>query len=352
MTDEAPPVRVALFGCGWVVETSHVPALLAEPSTRITALVDQQPSRSAAISALVGARVRCFGSAAELLAAGPAPDLAVVATPTADHPAVIDALVAQGVPVLCEKPLAPTAESARALTNSTRHVKPSVVHSHLYRRVVRSAVDVVADPAFGAPRVVRVRILLPARPVGRGRDQHWRSDPAGGGCVRDLGYHAIYLAEALHGAPIVGVRAMTTGSARAAEDHALSIAEHAHGGHSVLEVGWHTAVDEFQVAVTSREAELRTTDDGELLLRQRGNADAVVVPLSADGLTPYRRLYRDAVARLRTGAEPGASPGDAVHCLDVVDAWLASAARGCDTVVAAVEDSLSRNGSGNREERT
>ena len=321
-------VAVAIIGCGWITETTHVPALLAEPATRITAIVDEDHGRSAVVAGIVGEPVRRHTSLAELIAAGPLPDLAVVATPTASHPDLVDALLAAGVPVLCEKPLAPTATLARGVTERGGTTGFGVVHSHRYRRVVQAATRTVAEPAFGVPHVVRVRILLPSRPVGYGRDRHWRSGQQAGGAVRDLGYHAVYIAEELHASPIVAVRATTIGTSGGVDDHAVLLATHASGGLSVLEVGWHTARDEFHVAVTGRDAELRTTSAGELLLWRRTHDGPVTVPLATDGATPYRRLYRDVVAALRAGDAPGASPADAVHVLDVLDACRSSAADG------------------------
>ncbi|MFM5985590.1 MAG: Gfo/Idh/MocA family protein, partial [Sphaerospermopsis kisseleviana] len=103
---QSAPLRIALIGCGAITELYYAPAL--QEAARITtlhvvALFDPDQLRLERFqSALPGANpIHAFEA---LLATHP--DLAIVASPPRFHAGQTMALLAAGVNVLCEKPLA------------------------------------------------------------------------------------------------------------------------------------------------------------------------------------------------------------------------------------------------------
>ena len=95
--------RVGLVGAG-VMGRRHAVAIAAHPRCRLGAIVDHSVERAASLAADVGAG-SVAGDDIDLLAAC---DMVVVATSTPSHHGVAAPLVAAGVPVLVEKPLAAT----------------------------------------------------------------------------------------------------------------------------------------------------------------------------------------------------------------------------------------------------
>jgi predicted dehydrogenase len=104
-------IRLALFGCGTIVKSQHLPAALAHPDVAVAALVDASSDRAATL--MRSAQLNCRISTDYASVLGEV-DAVINALPNHLHaPATLDALAA-GVHVLCEKPLATNSADARA----------------------------------------------------------------------------------------------------------------------------------------------------------------------------------------------------------------------------------------------
>jgi myo-inositol 2-dehydrogenase/D-chiro-inositol 1-dehydrogenase len=100
-------VGVGVIGAG-MMGTDHVRTLTAVDGAQVAAVADADPARAEAAAALGGARTF---SDPHALIADPAVDAVVVASFDATHEEFVLACIAAGKPVLCEKPLATTAEA-------------------------------------------------------------------------------------------------------------------------------------------------------------------------------------------------------------------------------------------------
>lgn len=144
--------RIAVIGCGAVVEEFHGPALSAlsaRGEVEVVALCDPDQSRIGALS-LVFPRAAAFTSLTELPATRP--DLALVASPAGLHADHTIALLDAGIHVLCEKPMAPTpADAERMIAAATRARR--VLAVGLFRRFfpsTRLIRDLVVSGRLGA----------------------------------------------------------------------------------------------------------------------------------------------------------------------------------------------------------
>jgi predicted dehydrogenase len=113
-----------------------------------------------------------------------------------------------GVPVLCEKPLAPTLDEAGAMRDAAAAADVPACCAFNYRFVpaIRHARNLIADGELGDIRQVRGRYLQdwlvdPEAPWA------WRMDAdlAGSGALGDLGAHTIDLADFLVGDAVGGI---------------------------------------------------------------------------------------------------------------------------------------------------
>jgi myo-inositol 2-dehydrogenase/D-chiro-inositol 1-dehydrogenase len=102
--------RIALIGAGNVARR-HARVLSQFPDAEIVGVTDVVPEAAAALAAATGARA--FADAGTLLAAGV--DAAYVCVPPFAHGAPEEAVLAAGVPLFVEKPLAVTAETAERI---------------------------------------------------------------------------------------------------------------------------------------------------------------------------------------------------------------------------------------------
>jgi predicted dehydrogenase len=144
-------VRIAVVGCGAVVERLHGPALAelaAHGEADIVALCDPDPARLASLS-WTFPRASTFGSIDGIAATHP--DLAVIASPAGLHAVHSIELLDAGIHVLCEKPIAATtADAERMVAAATRARR--VLAVGLMRRffpAARLIHDVVASGRLG-----------------------------------------------------------------------------------------------------------------------------------------------------------------------------------------------------------
>jgi predicted dehydrogenase len=113
-------VRVAVVGCGAIAEAYHLPALAGHKELLDSAvLVDPDLTRAYALATRF--RVKRVASAVEPIMRDI--DAAIVATPPWLHARVTMPLLARGIHVLCEKPLAESALDAnRMIEHQGAHV--------------------------------------------------------------------------------------------------------------------------------------------------------------------------------------------------------------------------------------
>ena len=233
-----------VIGCGWVARDHVLPGLRAVEGAHLAAVHDLDPAAAATLAATVPSQVQQSHAAATTLresgfaATGPgrqerhvrdrirpergfadipghvvvAPDVAgllavpgveavYVATPTHAHVEPVAAAAAAGVPVLCEKPLAPDADGARALVAAAGDGLAGCAFDQRFHPAHRRIAELVADGELGTVTAVRISYAcwLPAdwTPDGRPHD-NWRVGP-GGGAVIDLAPHGIDLVGVLLG---------------------------------------------------------------------------------------------------------------------------------------------------------
>jgi predicted dehydrogenase len=137
--------------------------------------------------------------------ADPAIDLVSITAPNALHKEMSLAAIAAGKHVYCEKPLAPLAADALAMTLAAeaRGVKTQVGFNYLCNPMVITARAMIAAGELGEIRGYRG---IHCEDYMASAQAAWgfRHDPAGGGALADIGSHALATAEFLCG-PITRV---------------------------------------------------------------------------------------------------------------------------------------------------
>jgi len=107
-------MRIGLIGVGRI-GVFHAGTLHGLPGVDSLIITDTDPGRARQVAGEVGARTA--GSVTELLEAGL--DALVIAAPTAAHPGLIKRGVQAGLPVFCEKPVAPDVAGTLDVIEST-----------------------------------------------------------------------------------------------------------------------------------------------------------------------------------------------------------------------------------------
>lgn len=204
-------LRWGVAGCGWVARDHVAPALAADPSSRVVALLDPaEPSRrslAAAVLAAGGGEPEVStGDPAAFTAAGL--DAVYVAAPNHLHRPLVEMAARAGAAVLCEKPMATIAADARAMVEAcaTAGVGYATAFDQRHHPAHVAIAAMVAAGELGTVTAVRIAYGCWTDPAWRpetspqGYD-NWRADPvrAGGGALVDLAPHGLDLTGVLLG---------------------------------------------------------------------------------------------------------------------------------------------------------
>ncbi|MGH7476458.1 MAG: Gfo/Idh/MocA family oxidoreductase [Longimicrobiales bacterium] len=342
------PLRVGLIGYGLAGAVFHAPLIAATRGLRLTAIVTRDPVRAA------GARkqhpsVRVVDSADRLWEQAAGLDVVVIAAPNRAHLPLALAALAAGLPVVVDKPLAPSADEARQLIGEAqgRRLLLTVFHNRRWDGDFLTLQRLLAEGELGD--VLRFESRFERwRPTPK---PGWRErgDPhEAGGLLYDLGSHLIDQALVLFG-PVTQVYAELDRRRAdvAVEDDAFVALTHASGPRSHLwmsavaaqlgprmrVLGSHAAWTKFGLDV--QEAALRagvTVGDARWgeeeaqLWGAIGTVDDVRPVRTEPG--DYRRFYAGLLSALRDGVPPPVDPADAVAGLEIIEAARRSAAEG------------------------
>jgi 1,5-anhydro-D-fructose reductase (1,5-anhydro-D-mannitol-forming) len=188
-------VNWLVIGIGDITRKRVLPAILAEPRSRLHAVLTRDPRKAEAYPG-----VEAFTRLDQALS-DPAIDAVYVASPVALHAEQTIAALRAGKQVLCEKPVAldlAQAEQMAAVAREYGRLLGIAYYRRLYPKLLR-AKQLVADGSIGQP------LLAEANYHGwlESPERAWLKDPAlaGGGPLYDVGSHRIDACNFLFGKP-------------------------------------------------------------------------------------------------------------------------------------------------------
>jgi predicted dehydrogenase len=186
-------LRLGVVGLG-VISRFYLAALDRSPAARLAAVCDL---REHALAPWRGV-VPCYPDHRAMLAADRL-DGVIVTTPNDTHASVGADVLAAGLPVCVEKPLAAVPGEGRALVHRARSA--GLVLFTAFHRRSNAAVRQLAEAVRAGPPVESVTVRYWERIEDHVGADGWYLDPArcGGGCVADNGPNAFDLARLLLG---------------------------------------------------------------------------------------------------------------------------------------------------------
>ncbi len=197
--------RIALVGAGYIARV-HADALKSLQGFTIAAVIDPNEAAARRLARACGAAA-VFPSVEAALAAGGI-DAAHVLVPPPLHHVVAEPLIAAGIPVLLEKPLATTAADAQRLVERAAAcgvalgVNQNFVHHPAFVRLRQA----LAAGAIGRPRFLSCLYHVPLRQLAAGQFGHWMFQ-APGNILLEQAVHPLSQIATLAG-PIGEVRAL------------------------------------------------------------------------------------------------------------------------------------------------
>ena len=165
-------LRVAVVGAGYFAQFHHH-AWTRLSRTELVAVCDLDALKAKSAADQAGARG--FADLGEMLDAV-APDLVDIATPPETHDALVRQIAARGLPVICQKPLAPTYDEAVAVVEAAEAagVMLAVHENFRFQPWFREARRLIDAGHLGALHGITFRM----RPGdGQGRDAYLNRQP-------------------------------------------------------------------------------------------------------------------------------------------------------------------------------
>jgi len=268
-------LRWLLVGIGDIATKRVLPAILAEPRSRLSGVVTRDPAKAErygvpAWSDLSAALEHC------------APDAVYIATPVFRHAAQAVGALRWGAHVLCEKPMALDYAEATTMQQAAEETGRTLGIAY-YRRMypkVERARQLIAQGAIGRPVFAEAASHDWFYPTDGFRA--WLVDPnlAGGGPLRDIASHRIDLLNYLFGKPLrVSGHLSTLVHPVAVEDNATVLIEYETGVRGLVDVRWHSRVprDEFRIRGVEGELDLSPLN-GPTLVHPGGTEQAPAHP--------------------------------------------------------------------------
>ena len=334
-------IRIGLIGCGHI-GTVHAIALqqLADAElvdARVTSTFDDDPERAVKVARRHGGEPR--GTLDELL---DAVDVVWVCTWTAAHLAEVEAAADRGLPIFCEKPLAPDLASATRVAAALERVPHQVGLVLRWAPVFRNIADTVASGEYGRAlaTVMRDDQYFPVQ--GR-YGSTWRGDVAhaGGGTIIEHSIHDIDVLRWVLGDPVeVAARTACRFGYPGIEDTGTATFTYADGSVATLTSVWHQVLSREssrRLEVFCEKAVLWTdddylgplhiqTDDGEKIIEAEAPSwgERFTVPeVYKKALAQYAepsKAFLDALALLGTREAPDPASVGHPHAADALAA--------------------------------
>jgi predicted dehydrogenase len=327
--------RGALIGLGNVAVHGHLPGWQARRDCEIVAATDASPAREADCrTRLPAAR---WHDSVESLLARETLDFVDICTPPSSHATLIEAALAQGLHVLCEKPLVGAPDELARLAGLARSagVVLHTVHNWHHAPLVRATDAVIRAGHIGEVREVSWQTLRtqPAAAAGLA----WRVDPAiaGGGVLTDHGWHVSYVIPRWVGeAPVaLSARLETRRHHRFAVEDTATVRLHFARATADVLLTWAADTRENRVRVTGTAGRLEIEGDTLVVTAQgREERRQFPPPLSDGSQHPdwFTAVADEFLARLDPAGAGAASPNldEAAVCVAIECGARESSRRG------------------------
>lgn len=282
-----------VVGVGDITTRRVIPAIRAEPRSRLYGVVSRDPSKGARYAD------RVWTDLADALR-DPNFSAVYVATPVFLHAPQTIAALGAGKHVLCEKPMAMNCAQACEMVRAARQAG-KVLGVAYYRRMypkLHRARQLLSQGVIGKP--VLAEINCHDWFTAEGGERAWLLDPAraGGGPLYDIASHRIDVLNFLFGRPLaVSAQLSNAVHQTAVEDCATVLIEYAGGVRGIVDVRWHSRVsrDEFRIVGTDGEIEFSPL-----------NGPSLVYPGGLEDLPPHPNLHYPCIENFVSAVEDGA----------------------------------------------
>lgn len=344
-------LKIGIIGCGKITEVRHAPEYDENPNCTLAAFYDVVPERAQSFAKQYG------GKAYESIEALLASDVDAVSVCVANiyHAAVTIQALRAGKHVLCEKPMATTAEDCEAMVAAAKEAGKYLMVGQNQRlaKAHMKAKELLDSGEIGSVIAFQTKFCHPGPEGWTGLKNSWFFDKrmASFGVMADLGVHKTDLIHYLTGQKIVKTSAVVAtldkkfpdGSPISVDDNAFAIYTLESGAVGTLHVSWtNYGEEDNSTKLYCTEGILRMYDDPKysLIVEKK---DGSLIPYQLDLLTSNKEQTSggrtstgviDAfVDSIVTNTPPAISGESAMHAMKVIFANQLSNEKGASVDV-------------------
>jgi len=152
----AKTYRVAVIGCGYIAQRSHLPSWRREPRVRLAAVCDADQQRAEHVAGAFGIE-RAYSDAAEMLESEQLDFVDIVTQPDS-HRRLVQLAAGRGLAILCQKPLANSLDEAVEIVRiAEQHGVPLMVTENWrWLAMYRSVRYYIEQGQIGRPYSARI----------------------------------------------------------------------------------------------------------------------------------------------------------------------------------------------------
>ena len=186
-------VKVGIIGCGGIGQNKHMPALKKLSNVQMVAFCDIIPERAEMCKEKFGTADACVYTDYRDLLADPEIEVVHVLTPNREHAEITVAALHAGKHVMCEKPMAKTAEGARAMVAAARETgkKLAIGYQHRMKPQALYAKEYIESGAVG--EIYYANCLATRRRGTPNWGVFLDAEAQGGGPIIDIATHSLDL---------------------------------------------------------------------------------------------------------------------------------------------------------------
>ena len=341
------PLRGALVGHGFIGERGHMPAYASAAREgipiEIVAVADiRRPCLQRALATSPSLHV--YDDYRDLLLRETSLDFVDIATPPYLHAAIAHAAFDRGLHVLCEKPIATSADDASSMLAHAARAKRVFFPSHNYKHapVIQTVRSILDDDLIGDPHLVTLQTFRTTH--ARGVDDFlpdWRRVKryAGGGIATDHGAHTFYLAFDWLGSYPTSITAKMSMLDDSDTEDNLSCSMTFPTGLASAHLSWTAGDRKILYTIHGAHGAVRVEDDDiEVAVMQkkksgmvswdRSHTSAPSDWMDASHVGWFTSLFRDFVRAIGAGDYVGREARDAEKCVELIETAYASAQDG------------------------
>jgi predicted dehydrogenase len=338
-------LKGAIIGYGFIAENGHCPAYLES-------MQKKGPFRIEAVADVCGARrelakktlpeARIYEDYRSLLEnEGAKLDFVDIATPPYEHGAIALASLEKGLHVVCEKPLATSADDARTMVDRARHNKRVLFPCHNYKHapVIKAVRQVIDAGLIGRVRQVTLHTFRNTHAKGV---PEWRTDWrremrfSGGGIAMDHGSHTFYLAFDWLGSYPTAITAKMSSLDNYDTEDTFSCTMTFPNGIASAHLTWTAGIRKVIYTVHGDKGAIRVEDDDvEVAIMGEGENGRVAWELKRDRVASdwmdashvvwFKSLLAQFSAAIEKNQYVGKDAEDSLRCIELITTAYASA---------------------------